>query len=62
MHAVVEEIYRYYNYYFDTQDEAQNLLPNMMITENVLVIIYYCADVAWAERHNKTLQIHTTSS
>jgi len=46
MHAVVEEIYRYYNYYFDTQDEAQNLLPNMMITENVLVIIYYCADVA----------------
>jgi len=46
MHPVVEEIYRYYNHYFDTQDEAQNLLPNMMITGNVLVIIHYCADVA----------------
>lgn len=34
----------------------------MMITGNTLVIIYYCAEVAWAEGHNKILQIHTTSS
>jgi len=46
MHPVAEEMYKYYNQYSDTLDEAQNLLPNMMITGNVLVIIYYCADVA----------------
>jgi hypothetical protein len=46
MHPVVEGRYRYYNQYFDTMDEAQNLLPNMMMTGNVLVIIYYCADIA----------------
>lgn len=34
MHLVVEEIYRYYNQYLDTLDEAQTLLLDMMITWN----------------------------
>ena len=41
MHLVVEEIYRYYNQYLDTLDEAQTLLLDMMITGKVFVIIYY---------------------
>jgi hypothetical protein len=27
-----------------------------------MYLLSYCADVAWSDRHNETLQIHTTSS
>jgi hypothetical protein len=33
----------------------------MMITGKVFVIIYYCADVAWSDRHTERLLIHTKS-
>jgi hypothetical protein len=51
MHLVVEEINRY-KQYLGTLDEAQTLLPDMIIGK-VLVLIYYCADAARSDRHNE---------
>ena len=42
MHPVVEEIYRYYNQYFNTLDEAKNLLPMMIYRKHYYLLLCRC--------------------